>query len=51
MSTGSVHRWRFGFQPYAPATLYFTETFFYFWYSFLLKAEYTPGPSDAGRIR
>jgi hypothetical protein len=25
--------------------------YFWFWYSFLLEAEYTPRPSAAGRIR
>jgi hypothetical protein len=35
----------------APAALYFPETlFFCFWYSFLLQAEYIPGPSAVGRI-
>jgi hypothetical protein len=37
---------------YAPATLNSLETLFsYFWYSCLLEAEWTPGPSVAGRIR
>jgi hypothetical protein len=37
---------------YAPATLPSPETlFFWFWYSFVLEAEYTPGPSVAGGIR
>jgi hypothetical protein len=35
---------------YAPVALYFPETFFCFWYSFLLEAELTPGPSEAGSI-
>jgi hypothetical protein len=34
------------------AALYPPETlFFYFWYSFLLEAEQTPGHSKDGRIR
>jgi hypothetical protein len=49
----SAHRWRQGCQPCAPAALYFPEIllFFCFWYSFLLEAEWTPGPNAAGRIR
>jgi hypothetical protein len=39
-------------QLYASATLYSPETLFVcFWYPFLLEAEYTSGPSVAGRIR
>jgi hypothetical protein len=52
LSRQSAHRWRQGCQPYAPAALYFPEAlFFYFWYSFLLEAEWITGPSAAGRIR
>jgi hypothetical protein len=53
LSRQSVHRWRQGCQPYAPTALYSPETllFLRFWYSFLLEAEYTPGPSAAERIR
>jgi hypothetical protein len=52
LSRQSAHRWWAGCQPYAPAALYSPETlFFYFWYSFLLEAEYTPGLSAVGRIR
>jgi hypothetical protein len=37
---------------YAPAALYSTETlYFRFWYSFLLGAKQTPGPSAVGCIR
>jgi hypothetical protein len=39
-SRHSAHRWRWGCQPYAPATLYLQENC---WYSFLLEAESTPG--------
>jgi hypothetical protein len=48
----SVHRRLWGCQPYALAVLCFPEIlFFCFWYSFLLEAEWTPGPRAAGRIR
>jgi hypothetical protein len=40
-SRQSAHRWRWGCQPHAPATLYSQEDS---WYSFLLEAESTPGP-------
>jgi hypothetical protein len=51
-SRQSAHRWRHVCQPYSPAALYPPETlFFCFWYSFLLEAEWTPGPSAAGSIR
>jgi hypothetical protein len=47
----SAHRWRQGCQPYGPAALYCPETlFFYFWYSFMLEEEWTPGHRSAGRI-
>jgi hypothetical protein len=36
-----AHIWLYGCQPYAPAALYPQEDS---WYSFLLKAESTPGP-------
>jgi hypothetical protein len=36
----SAHRWRCGFQSYAPTALYRQEDS---WYSFLLEAEWTPG--------
>jgi hypothetical protein len=36
-----AHRWRWGCQPYAPATLYPQEDS---WYSFMLEAESTPRP-------
>jgi hypothetical protein len=39
-------------RSYSPAALYSPETlFFCSWYSFLLEAERTPGPSAAWRIR
>jgi hypothetical protein len=38
----SVHRWRWDFQPYAPATLYPPSEDS--WYSVALEAESTPGP-------
>jgi hypothetical protein len=41
LSRQSAHRWRWGCQPHAPATLYPQEDT---WYSFLLEAESTPGP-------
>jgi hypothetical protein len=47
-SRQSAHRWRWGCQPYAPATLYPQEDS---WYSLLLQAESTEGPSAAGGIR
>jgi hypothetical protein len=36
-----------------PTARHYPETFFFIflWYSFLLEAEYTPGPSAVGRIR
>jgi hypothetical protein len=37
----SAHRWQWGCQPHAPATLYPQEDS---WYSFLLEAKSTPGP-------
>jgi hypothetical protein len=40
-STQSAHRWRWGCQPHAPASLYPQEDS---WYSFLSEAESTPGP-------
>jgi hypothetical protein len=40
-SRQSPHRWRWGCQHYAPATLYSQE---YSWYSFMLNAESNPGP-------
>jgi hypothetical protein len=41
-----------GCQPYASTALYSPGTlFFCFWYSFLLTAEWTPGPSAAWMIR
>jgi hypothetical protein len=43
----SAHRWRCGFQPYAPAALYLRQDL---WYSFLLKAEWPQGHSAAERI-
>jgi hypothetical protein len=39
-SRQSAHRFRWGYQPYAPAVLYPQEDF---WYSFQLEAESTPG--------
>jgi hypothetical protein len=48
ISRQSVHRWRWGCQPYAPATLCSQEDS---WYSFLLEAESTQGHSAAGKIR
>jgi hypothetical protein len=48
LSRQSAHRWRWGCQPYAPAAFYQQESS---WYSLLLEAESTPGPSAAGRIR
>jgi hypothetical protein len=39
---------RLGYEAYAPAALYHKNVF---WYSFLLEAERTPGPSAAGKIR
>jgi hypothetical protein len=52
LSRQSAHRSRQDCQSYGPAALYSPETlFFRFWYSFLLEAERTPGPSAAGRIR
>jgi hypothetical protein len=51
LSRQSAYKWQQGFQPYAPAALYSPETFFCFWYSLLLEAEWTPGPSAAERIR
>jgi hypothetical protein len=40
LSRQSAHRWRWSYQPYAPAELYSPETLFScFWYSFLLQAE------------
>jgi hypothetical protein len=48
----STHRWRQSCQPCAPATLYFPEALLlYLWYSFLLEAEKSPGPSAAGRMK
>jgi hypothetical protein len=39
-------------QPYAPAVLYSPEMFFFdLCYSYLSKAELTPGPSAAGENR
>jgi hypothetical protein len=35
----SAHRWRQSCQLYAPAALYYPETFSCFWYSFLLQVE------------
>jgi hypothetical protein len=40
-SRQSDHRWRWGYQPYAPAAVYLQEDS---WYSFLLEAQPTPGP-------
>jgi hypothetical protein len=40
-SRQSAHRWRCGCQPYPPTALYPQEDS---WYSFLLKAESSPGP-------
>jgi hypothetical protein len=37
----SAHRWRWGCKPHAPSALYPQGDT---WYSFLLKAESTPGP-------
>jgi hypothetical protein len=52
LSRQSAHRWRHGCQPYTPADHYCPVTsLLSFWYSFLLEAEWTPGPSAAGRIR
>jgi hypothetical protein len=53
LSSQSAHRWRQDCQHCAPAALYSPETLLllYFCYSFLLEAEWTPGSSDAGRIR
>jgi hypothetical protein len=39
-SRHSAHRWRWGCQPYAPASFYPPEDS---WYSFLLATESTPG--------
>jgi hypothetical protein len=44
----SVHRWRWGCQPYAPGALHPQEDS---WYSFLLEADLTQGHSAAGRIK
>jgi hypothetical protein len=41
-SRQSAQRWRWGYQPYASAAFCFQEDS---WYSFLLIAESTPGPS------
>jgi hypothetical protein len=43
LSRKSAHRCRQGFQPYAPAALYSPETFFYFWFIFLLETEWSQG--------
>jgi hypothetical protein len=41
-SRQSAHRWRQGFQPYAPAGRLLRQEDS--WHSFLLEAESTPGP-------
>jgi hypothetical protein len=46
-SRQSAHRWRRSCQPYAPATLYPQEDW---WYLFLLEAESILGPGATGRI-
>jgi hypothetical protein len=51
LSRQSAERWRQGCQPYAPAALCSPDTLlFCFWYSVLLEAESTPGPSGARRF-
>jgi hypothetical protein len=51
LSRQSARRWLWGCEPYAPAALYTSETIlFLFWYSFMLEAGWTPGPSAAGRL-
>jgi hypothetical protein len=37
----SAHRWRWSCQPYVPAAIYPQQDS---WYSYLLEAEWTPGP-------
>jgi hypothetical protein len=53
MSRQSAHRFRLGCQPYAPGRALHPRNifFFCFWYSFMLQAEQTLGPSAAGRDR